>query len=479
MPPADIIQFYNDIINCLSEAAKECIPSGKGSNHNVMPGWNDVVSDKHKESRDAFHLWCSNGKPRQGPIFDMMKRCRAQFKYAVRQCRRLELQNRADGMAKDLLQNDVKSFWKKVRNVNNSKATLATCVDRQSGEENIANMWQSHYKSLLNSVNNEKFKDDVIKDVSEIVVSDDMYVRAEEVRMICNKLEPGKSAGPDNLPNEALKHCNEKAYVLLAMCFTTCFIHGFLPNNMIRSEIVPLVKNKCGNLADKNNYRPVALANISSKLLEMVMLSRLEEYLWTTDNQFGFKKNLSTDLCIYTLRECIEFYKSRNTTIFVTFLDASKAFDRLHHWTLFRKLCKRGAKAYLVRIIMYWYRSQEMHVRWGRTLSDPFNVSNGIKQGGILSPLLFNIYMNDLSLVLNKTNIGGKIGDYLLNHLLYADDVVLIALSSRGMQSLLNACQEYADSHNLVFNSIKHNVWFLNRKVSSSTIHVLNLMVQF
>ena len=70
---------------------------------------------------------------------------------------------------------------------------------------------------------------------------------------------------------------------------------------MIKSIIVPLVKNKCDSLSDKNNYRPIALSSISSKVFEHVILFRLEDYLWTNDNQFGFKPSHSTDVCVCAL----------------------------------------------------------------------------------------------------------------------------------------------------------------------------------
>ena len=113
---------------------------------------------------------------------------------------------------------------------------------------------------------------------------------------------------------------------------------------MIKSIIVPLVKNKCGNLDDKNNYRPIALSSIASKVFEHVILCRLEEYLWTNDNQFGFKPSHSTDLCIYDLTEFIEYFKSRSTSIYVAFHDASKAFDKISHWTFYKTRCTRGVR---------------------------------------------------------------------------------------------------------------------------------------
>ena len=117
----------------------------------------------------------------------------------------------------------------------------------------------------------------------------------------------------------------------MSLCFTLCLAHGYLPPAMIETTIVPIVKNKSGNLSDSSNYRPIALATIVSKMFESVLLFKCAEYLSTSDNQFGFKSSHSTDLCIYTLKEFIDYYKSRGTTVYITFLDASKAFDRIDH----------------------------------------------------------------------------------------------------------------------------------------------------
>ena len=182
---------------------------------------------------------------------------------------------------------------------------------------------------------------------------------------------------------------------------------------------------------------------------------KCEEYVCTSANWFGFKKAHGTGLCIYTLREYIELYRKRSTTVFVTFLDASKAFDRLDYWLLFKKLIKRKVPLFIVRLLIVWYSLQRMHIRWGNTFSTSFRVSNDVKQGGIISPVLFNVYMNDLSCALNRSNIGGRIGGEIVNHLSYADDLCLICLSSAGMQKLLNVCSNYATGHSLSYKANK------------------------
>ena len=97
------------------------------------------------------------------------------------------------------------------------------------------------------------------------------------------------------------------------------FKHSYLPVSMLDSVVVPLVKNKNGDLSDKNNYRPIALSSTISKVFENVILHRLEEYLWTTDNQFGFKSGHFTDLCVYALTKFIEYLKRRTTSVYFAF----------------------------------------------------------------------------------------------------------------------------------------------------------------
>ena len=95
-------------------------------------------------------------------------------------------------------------------------------------------------------------------------------------------------------------------------------------------------------------------------------------------------------------------------------------------------------------------------IRWSNAYSLPFSVSNGVKQGGILSPILFNVYMDDLCVSVNSSDIGGQIENIILNHLCYADDLCLINLSSAGMQKLLGICSKYAIDHSLTYDAKKN-----------------------
>ena len=154
-------------------------------------------------------------------------------------------------------------------------------------------------------------------------------------------------------------------------------------------------------------------------------------------------------------QEVINLYTSLKSCVYTCFLDASKAFDRVNHSILFEKLAKRGVPVYILRLLIFWYQHQNKCVKWGSLTSELFTVSNGVRQGGILSPHFFNVYDVDLSTKLNKLKVGCVMGEFIINHLLYADDIVLVSPSSAGLKKLLAVCEKFGDDNDILFNANK------------------------
>ena len=124
-----------------------------------------------------------------------------------------------------------------------------------------------------------------------------------------------------------------------------------------------------------------------------------------------------------------------NSPAYTCFLDASKAYDRVNHWTLFRKLLNRSIHILIVRMLsMFGYTKQELRIRWGADVSPYLTISNGVRQGGILSPSLFAVYIDDVSSLLNTSKIGCHIDDVCINHVFYADDLCLMAPCEISLQ---------------------------------------------
>ena len=100
-----------------------------------------------------------------------------------------------------------------------------------------------------------------------------------------------------------------------------------------------------------------------------------------------------------------------------------------------------------VRLLVYWYRTQNACVRWGIACSEMFTVRNGVRQGGILSPLFFNVYMDGLSDILCRTECGCTMGGRMINQLMYADDLLILSPSAKGLQRLVDIRAAYGDIH--------------------------------
>jgi len=190
----------------------------------------------------------------------------------------------------------------------------------------------------------------------------------------------------------------------------------------------------------------VAVATVVSKLLEHFILSSISPFLGTTDNQFGFKAGHSTDQYTFLLKQTASYFVTHGLSVNAVFLDASKAFDGVLNIKLFEKLLQRKVPICFVRLLKHWYKEQTMPIKWSKHFSEPFHVSNGIRQGGVLSPYLFAVYLVDLSNELNNIQAGFYIGEFLLNHLMFADYICVFCRSVRWLQRILDVCQAYAES---------------------------------
>jgi hypothetical protein len=160
-------------------------------------------------------------------------------------------------------------------------------------------------------------------------------------------------------------------------------------------------------------------------------------------------------MCTMILKETIEHYRHNNSNVFCVMLDASKAFDRVAYCKLVRLLIDKKMPAVIVRFLLAMYLSHLTSVNWNNCHSQSFHVRNGVRQGAILSPVLFCVYLDVLLGRLGSHGVGCHIGSLFVGALAYADDLVLIAPSANAMRSMLNVCDEFAAQFNVVFNATK------------------------
>ena len=180
------------------------------------------------------------------------------------------------------------------------------------------------------------------------------------------------------------------------------------------------------------------LALCCRKSSNSVFLIGFLVFLATTDNQFGFKKGLSCSHAIYSIRSVIDEYVAGWFTVNVCALDLSKVFDRMNHVALFIKLMNGNTPVNLLAVIEKWFAISVVCVKWGDRMSIFFKLVSGVRQGGVLSPSLFAIYVDDITKKIIAGDVGGHMSFICTCIFPYTGDLFLIAPSLHTLQIMLN-----------------------------------------
>ena len=209
-----------------------------------------------------------------------MCQSRIRFKSTLRECRQNEETIRANAHANSLMKKDMTSFWKGIKKDNNTKIPLAPMADNCIGDKEICDMWQTHYKQLLNSVVTSSSKKIVQSELHSIADSSIIFCPVDIFNALKNA-KTDKACGVDGLAAEHFIYADAIIQIHLSLLFNSFILHGYLPRDFRKTAIVPIIKNKAGNSSDKANYRPIALVTACSKIFESCLLIMLEKYLHT------------------------------------------------------------------------------------------------------------------------------------------------------------------------------------------------------
>ena len=335
-----------------------------------------------------------------------------------------------------------RDFWKEVcllkRNTCGSHCNHSS-IDGLSSNNDIASAFAYKLKQLPKSSSDPSVYDRLSAELDSMIVSSDLAsvsVSPAIVSEALSLLKHGKGDG-SNLSSDHFLFCSEVIMPFLSQLFTCMIRHGYVPSVLRNCVLQPLLKpgkDPCKS----DNYRPIALAPTLSKMFERCILIMYNSAFFTFPLQFGFKKGCSTTLCSGLIKNVISRYVYRGLRVFGCFLDASKAFDCVDHHALFQKLLRRNLPPVVVWLLLFWYQKQSLQVRWQSTLSEHFGVSNGVRQDGVLSPILFTVYIDDLLLDLHQLGVGCFWNQHFVGAVCYANDVALVAPSPCALRLMLN-----------------------------------------
>ena len=294
----------------------------------------------------------------------------------------------------------------------------------------------------------------------------DYEIVLEELEECCKKLRYGKANGYDDSCNEML--------ISLARTYPKVLLKLF--NNILESSevipdwalgmIVPLHKD--GPRLDPNNYRGITLISCLGKLFLSILNARLvifaKEHRLLSPAQLGFvAENRCSDahIIIYNLirKKCHE----QSSKIFSCFVDFKKAFDSVPRDLLLRKILNMGISGRFFNILRNIYTTDKACVKMGQTRSDFFGLNIGVRQGCILSPLLFNLFISDLAKKFDTMEEKVQLGSISVNSLFWADDLVLFSETKEGLDRLLNTLEEYCRENELMINTKKTKCMIFNK----------------
>ena len=169
--------------------------------------------------------------------------------------------------------------------------------------------------------------------------------------------------------------------------------------------------------------------------------------------QFGYKAGTSTTQCSWLVNEVSNYFLRRGTAVTACLLDASMAFDKCRFDLLFQKLLDKGLPAIVVRTLISVYEDQTGHVKLSGRRSGTFRITNGTRQGSVLSPALWCVYLDDLLRKLRDLKLGCYVGGVWMGATGYADDLLLLAPVRSVLAEMVRVCEEYGRQHNMVFST--------------------------
>ena len=466
----DIATFHDNVVTALNESLLAHISSVK-NNHKTpptIPGWDAEMDYAREESLYWHNIWIQCDRPNSGIIYDIMKKCRSVYHYMLRSLKKKREKNIKVAISKDSLNTNQGTYWKKVECVRKNNFNTTSVIDGHIGDAEIANHFQDKFRNLYNSVPtadrkldelSERINHKIAVSCNSSVKDNNLHchiVNKNDVSMAVKKLKSDKSDVEGRVLSNNCIHGTDHLFMYLSFLFSSMINHGYAPATFLQSNMVPIPKGARANVTDSNMYRSIAISSIMSKILDNVIIEQQQLSLATSSYQFGFKSKASTALCTTMMVETIQYYLEKGDhSVCLLLLDASKAFDKVSFEMLFELLLKRNVCPRIIKLLLYMYVNQKCYVKWANELSEPFTVANGVKQGAVISPLLFSIYIDNLFKELKQLGLGCHVGPTFAGAFGYADDVALIAPSLYALKKMISLCESYAERYHITFNPIK------------------------
>jgi hypothetical protein len=369
-----------------------------------------------------------------------------------------------------------KNLWSFIK----SKKMETTGIAPLKGQNNKTYNDNETKANILNTFFASSFSNPGDKEISinlnKIEELGNINVEEKGINKLLTNLKVNKASGPDEIPARLLKELNNELSPIFTILFQASLNQGSVPKDWKLANVTPLFKK--GDKSDPGNYRPVSLTSITCKILEHIIYSsivnHLDKHNVLCPHQHGFRKNRSCETQLIGLIDDLSKGLDNNNQIDAILLDFSKAFDKVHHTSLLKKLKFFGISGPVHQWIQDFLIGREQTVIINGSKSSSITVNSGVPQGTVLGPLLFLIYINDLP---NCINTGTKVR-------LFADDCIIYRTiktekDSEMLQKDLEELQKWESNWSMSFHPEKCQLLRVSKKkkqiITNYFIHGKNL----
>jgi hypothetical protein len=373
--------------------------------------------------------------------------------------------NLADEAEQAARVNNTRRLYEITRKLSGKRARTGIPVKDKSGqlitqEEEQMKRWVEHFTELFEIPSDSLTTDfENTPRITRVQRINSNTPSIEEIELAIRSMKNNKAPGIDQITSEMLKADSRTAAQALHPIFSKLWEDEQLPEDWLQGILIKVPKKGDPSICD--NYRGIMLLCIPVKILCKVLLNRFEKKVNETlrNTQAGFRAGRSCTEHINTLRIIIEQINELQDSLHLVFIDFKKAFDNLHHNNIWTAMQRKGIPTKLLNIIKAQYTSFKCRILHNGSLSEPIPCKSGVRQGCVLSPLLFLMVLDE---VLTTTLDGKKLGiqwslrsnDHL-EELAYADDIALLSTRQADMQEKLIALQNNAKIVGLNINISK------------------------
>ena len=441
------------------------------------------IKDASRASKACWHKWKSLGAPTDPnhPVKKEMKDAKQKLRKTLRQAnaaaRTQDLEDIMQAKDKDAM---FHRLIRKQRSTPDRDSHILVVNGKTlASPEEIVEGWSTHFETLGTPKQDCRYDNAFLQAASteiEIInetvsTSGDIITPAtpDEVKMAVKKLNRNKAADHLGLTAEHFKYGGQSLLQTIEDLVNTIFQQRRIPVLLKTGTITPV--HKKGDTQCPDNYRGITVTPVILKIVEHILNDRHKQILSPSQSklQSGFTRGTSSTKSALLITECQLEAKCTKRQLTLVTLDTRKAFDVVNHAILLRNLFLDGIPHVEWQLLKDMYDNMQSHVKWQGLRSNSVSISQGVRQGGILSTEHYKRYNNPLLLNLEDKFQGAKIGNISIPHATCADDLALLSHSDWEITKMLESVEQFSRQHRYDINAQKSASLIYNVKDRNKT----------